>query len=86
MGVISTDKYKKATCRRVANAIAKMDFRLKPGDGTAISTPGPRKMGGIGAVSGKQIEEFLKTGKIEELEELRVNLFRLAQNCIFFFH
>ena len=63
-----TDEYKKDAYDEAAYAISKLTFKVTSGDQVS---KGPKKIPGIGKGIAKKIDEFLQTGKIKKLEELK---------------
>src|SRR6056300_1096578 len=62
------DPHKRDAYRKAADAIYKLPFEVISGSELA---EGPKKVPGIGKGIAKKIDEFLETGKIKRLEELR---------------
>jgi len=62
------DPHKRDAYRKAADAIYKLPFEVKSGSELAS---GPMKVPGIGKGIAKKIDEFLETGKIKRLEELK---------------
>lgn len=63
-----TDEFKKAAYDDAAYAISKLTFKVTSGEELS---KGPKKVPGIGKGIAKKIDEFLETGKIKRLEELK---------------
>ena len=63
-----TDEFKKAAYDDAAYAISKLTFKVTSGEELS---KGPKKIPGIGKGIAKKIDEFLETGKIKRLEELK---------------
>lgn len=63
-----TDEFKKAAYDDAAYAISKLTFKVTSGEQLS---KGPKKVPGIGKGIAKKIDEFLKTGKIKRLEDLK---------------
>lgn len=63
-----TDEFKKAAYDDAAYAISKLTFKVTSGEELS---KGPKKIPGIGKGIAKKIDEFLKTGKIKRLEDLK---------------
>jgi DNA polymerase/3'-5' exonuclease PolX len=63
-----TDEFKKAAYDDAAYAISKLNFKVTSGEELS---KGPKKVPGIGKGIAKKIDEFLETGKIKRLEELK---------------
>jgi len=63
-----TDEFKKAAYDDAAYAISKLTFKVTSGEQLS---KGPKKIPGIGKGIAKKIDEFLETGKIKRLEELK---------------
>jgi len=63
-----TDEYKKDAYDEAAYAISRLTFKVTSGDQVS---KGPKKIPGIGKGIAKKIDEFLLTGKIKKLEELK---------------
>lgn len=63
-----TDEYKKTAYDDAAYIISRLTFKVTSGEELA---KGPKKVPGIGKGIAKKIDEFLKTGKIKRLEELK---------------
>eukprot|EP00471_Norrisiella_sphaerica_P002359 CAMPEP_0184478374 /NCGR_PEP_ID=MMETSP0113_2-20130426/421_1 /TAXON_ID=91329 /ORGANISM="Norrisiella sphaerica, Strain BC52" /LENGTH=275 /DNA_ID=CAMNT_0026856141 /DNA_START=248 /DNA_END=1075 /DNA_ORIENTATION=+ len=66
------DKFKGINYHKVCRALAGLDFKVTSG---AAIAKGKKKVAGIGASSGKKIDEYLETGKIDRLERFRVGDF-----------
>lgn len=62
------DPHKRDAYRKAADAIYKLPFEVKSGSELAS---GPTKVPGIGKGIAKKIDEFLETGKIKRLEQLK---------------
>src|SRR5210317_1735552 len=63
-----TDEFKKAAYDDAAYAISKLTFKVTSGEELS---KGPKKIPGIGKGIANKIDEFLETGKVKRLEELR---------------
>jgi DNA polymerase/3'-5' exonuclease PolX len=63
-----TDEFKKAAYDDAAYAISKLTFKVTSGEELS---KGPKKVPGIGKGIAKKIDEFLETGKIKRLEDLK---------------
>jgi DNA polymerase/3'-5' exonuclease PolX len=63
-----TDEFKKAAYDDAAYAISKLTFKVTSGEELS---KGPKKIPGIGKGIAKKIDEFLETGKIKRLEQLK---------------
>src|SRR6056300_1134018 len=63
-----TDEFKKAAYDDAAYAISKLTFKVTSGEQLS---KGPKKIPGIGKGIAKKIDEFLETGKIKRLEDLK---------------
>eukprot|EP00468_Gymnochlora_sp_CCMP2014_P013348 CAMPEP_0167765264 /NCGR_PEP_ID=MMETSP0110_2-20121227/14573_1 /TAXON_ID=629695 /ORGANISM="Gymnochlora sp., Strain CCMP2014" /LENGTH=327 /DNA_ID=CAMNT_0007652923 /DNA_START=70 /DNA_END=1053 /DNA_ORIENTATION=- len=63
------NKMKGIAYQKVARAVAGLDYVVT--NGSILAKKGPKKVAGIGKVSGMKIDEFLETGKIERLERYK---------------
>jgi hypothetical protein len=62
------NKFGGLTNQKVARAVAGLEFKVTSGEDLVEKAS---KVPGVGAGSAKKIDEFLETGKIEQLEEKR---------------
>jgi DNA polymerase/3'-5' exonuclease PolX len=65
-----TDEFKKNAYDEAAYAISKLTYKVTSGEELS---KGPKKIPGIGKGIAKKIDEFLETGKIKHLEQLKHN-------------
>jgi len=65
-----TDEFKKAAYDDAAYVISKLTYKVTSGEELS---KGPKKIPGIGKGIAKKIDEFLETGKIKHLEQLKHN-------------
>eukprot|EP00939_MAST-03C_sp_MAST-3C-sp1_P005043 g5043.t1 len=67
-GVFTTNKFKGISLRKVANAIADLDYEVTDGN---VLAKGKKKVAGVGKSSAKIINDILETGTCPLLEEVR---------------
>jgi DNA polymerase/3'-5' exonuclease PolX len=68
MATEESDEFKAAAYEKAAEAIDALNFKVTSGEELS---KGPKKVPGIGKGIAKKIDEFLETGKIKRLEELK---------------
>src|SRR6056300_1020777 len=68
MATEESDEFKAAAYEKAAEAIDALNFEVTSGEELS---KGPKKVPGIGKGIAKKIDEFLETGKIKRLEELK---------------
>jgi hypothetical protein len=61
--------YKSIALRTAARNLAKLDRKIS--DGASLAQSGPHKVKGVGKGTAYYIDEFLKSGKIAEIEQIK---------------